>query len=262
DRGRRLRPQLRDRPEPGRDRRRQGPAWCGGRGDGRLRAPARGRHLAGKARGGGLHPRPRRADRARPDLGRAAAAAAAARRGPPLRARLPPPAPQPLEHRLDLRQPARRRPGPAASADAAVRDGRRPREREPGRARIRPRPAGEGRPRRVRGSASHRLGNPGAAFAVKGSVRSAGALLALTAIATGWGVAAPAPAEASCAEVVVWHDAAYFDYVASALPPSAGRPLPGAVAPGCNDTGGDPPPPTRVAARAIEGVSPAAALLH
>ena len=60
----------------------------------------------------------------------------------------------------------------------------------------------------------------------------------------------------------MWHDAAYFDYVASALPPSAGRPLPGAVAPGCNDTGGDPPPPTRVAARAIEGVSPAAALLH
>ena len=93
-------------------------------------------------------------------------------------------------------------------------------------------------------------------------MRRAVALLATAAAATGWSVAAPAPAAASCALVVVWHDTAYFDYVPSVLRPSPGRPLSGAVAPGCNDTGGDPPSPTRVAARAIEGLSPAAALLY
>ena len=82
------------------------------------------------------------------------------------------------------------------------------------------------------------------------------------AAAAGWSIAAPAPAAASCALVVVWHDAAYFEAVPSVLRPSPGRRLAGAVAPGCNDTGGDPPAPTRVAARAIAGVSPAAALLY
>jgi hypothetical protein len=68
-------------------------------------------------------------------------------------------------------------------------------------------------------------------------------------------------AAASGAEVVVWDDTAYFESVPSALAPSPGRLLAGALAPGCNDTGGDRPPPTPVAVRAIEGVSPAAALL-
>jgi uncharacterized protein DUF6281 len=81
-------------------------------------------------------------------------------------------------------------------------------------------------------------------------------------VATGWGVAAPAPAAASCALVVVWHDRAYFESGTTVPRPSPGRRLAGAVAPGCNDTGGDPPSPTRVAARAIDGVSPAAALLY
>jgi len=93
-------------------------------------------------------------------------------------------------------------------------------------------------------------------------MRLAVALLLAVAVAAGWSIAAPAPAAASCALVVVWHDTAYFESVASVLRQSPARRLAGAVAPGCNDTGGDPPPPTRVAARAIEGVSPAAALLY
>lgn len=87
------------------------------------------------------------------------------------------------------------------------------------------------------------------------------ALLAATALSTGWNVAAPAPAAASCAEVVVWHDTAYFRYAGSEPHPPPGVGLPGAVAPGCNDTGGDPPSPTQVDARAIAGVPPAVALI-
>ncbi len=92
-------------------------------------------------------------------------------------------------------------------------------------------------------------------------MRRALALLT-TAVAIGWSVAAPAPAAASCAEVVVWHDTAYFPYATSGRQPhpAPGVRLPGAVAPGCNDTGGDPPPPTRVDARAIAGVPPGVAL--
>ncbi len=50
----RLRPQLRDAPEPARDRRRQGSARRGARRDAQLRPAARGGRLAGQARGGGL----------------------------------------------------------------------------------------------------------------------------------------------------------------------------------------------------------------
>ena len=53
----RLRPQLRDAPEPARDRRRQGPARRGAGRDARLRPAARRGRLAGQARGGGLPPR-------------------------------------------------------------------------------------------------------------------------------------------------------------------------------------------------------------
>ncbi len=59
-RRRRLRPQLRDAPEPARDRRRQGPAGRRARRHARVRPAARRRRLAGQARGGGLPPRPGR----------------------------------------------------------------------------------------------------------------------------------------------------------------------------------------------------------
>jgi hypothetical protein len=88
------------------------------------------------------------------------------------------------------------------------------------------------------------------------------AFVLAVAVAAGGSIAAPAPAAASCALVVVWHDTAYFESVASVPGPSPGRALAGAVAPGCNDTGGDPPPPTWVGAHAIVGISPAAALLY
>ena len=53
-----LRQELRHLPEPRRHRRRQGPARRRDGGDGRVRPPAGGRHLAGQARGGGLRARP------------------------------------------------------------------------------------------------------------------------------------------------------------------------------------------------------------
>ena len=52
--GRRLRRVVRGHAEPGRDRRRQGPARCGARGDGGLRPAARGGDRAGEAGRGGL----------------------------------------------------------------------------------------------------------------------------------------------------------------------------------------------------------------
>ncbi len=58
-RRRRLRPQLRDAPEPARDRRRQGPARRRARRDADVRPAARRGRLAGQARGGGLPPGPR-----------------------------------------------------------------------------------------------------------------------------------------------------------------------------------------------------------
>ena len=63
DRGRRLRPQLRHRAQPGRDRRRQGPAGGRRRGDGRVRAAAGGGDLAGQAGRGDLRAGPLRAGR-------------------------------------------------------------------------------------------------------------------------------------------------------------------------------------------------------
>lgn len=72
-----------------------------------------------------------------------------------------------------------------------------------------------------------------------------------------------APARASCAAIIVWHDAPYFAYATSGPRPHPG-PGPrvrGAVQPGCNDTGGGPGPPTPVGARSIAGVPPQVALL-
>jgi hypothetical protein len=72
----------------------------------------------------------------------------------------------------------------------------------------------------------------------------------------------PQPAVAQCVLVVVWHDTAYFGYYRAARPlPAARAPVRGAVEPGCNDTGGDPGPPTPVGARAIAGGRPEVALM-
>jgi hypothetical protein len=72
-----------------------------------------------------------------------------------------------------------------------------------------------------------------------------------------------APARASCAAVIVWHDTAYFGYATSGPRP---HPVPGprvrgAFQPGCNDTGGGLDSPTSVGARSIAGVPPRVALL-
>jgi Family of unknown function (DUF6281) len=71
----------------------------------------------------------------------------------------------------------------------------------------------------------------------------------------------PEPAAASCALVVVWHDTAYVAYGPARPAPAAGARLRGAVEPGCNDTGGDPGPPTPIGVRAIAGVPPQVALM-
>ena len=65
--------------------------------------------------------------------------------------------------------------------------------------------------------------------------------LALAAAAGGSAVGT-APARASCAAIIVWHDAAYFGYATSGPRPHPvpGRRVRGAVEPGCNDTGGGP----------------------
>ncbi len=63
--------QLRGRPEPGGDRRRQGPAGRRAGGDGRARPAARGRGLAGQAGGGGVRAGPVRSDPPAARLGRA-----------------------------------------------------------------------------------------------------------------------------------------------------------------------------------------------
>jgi hypothetical protein len=71
----------------------------------------------------------------------------------------------------------------------------------------------------------------------------------------GSGVAAPAPAQAACAFVVVWQDRAYADFDGGPLQLSGGgRALDGAVQPGCNDTAGADERPTRVNAKSIPGV--------
>jgi hypothetical protein len=69
-------------------------------------------------------------------------------------------------------------------------------------------------------------------------------------------------AQASCINVVVWHDTAYFGF--SSLPKlsdvRAGSALSGAVVPDCADTGGPPGSPSHVGARRIAGVSPDVAI--
>jgi hypothetical protein len=89
-------------------------------------------------------------------------------------------------------------------------------------------------------------------------------MLALAAtVVTAAGGVTPAPAFAGCAELVVWHDTAYSEEWTTAHGPHAAATarLPGVVLPGCNDTGGPTPAPTRVEARRIAGVAPAVALL-
>jgi hypothetical protein len=82
------------------------------------------------------------------------------------------------------------------------------------------------------------------------------------AVVTAAGGVTPAPALASCASFTVWHDTAYSQYWSAAAGPrlQQGAALRGAVAPGCNDTGGAVPSPAPVGARAIVGVSPAVAI--
>jgi hypothetical protein len=77
------------------------------------------------------------------------------------------------------------------------------------------------------------------------------------------GAAVPDRALAGCAVAVVWHDTSYFQSFGRGQAPPAdpGRRLHGAVAPGCNDTGGATPSPTSVGARAIRGVPTAVAIL-
>jgi len=82
-------------------------------------------------------------------------------------------------------------------------------------------------------------------------------------LGSGWSVAAAAPASASCAFVVVRHDRAYFELWRRRDVPGVrpGALVAGTVEPGCNDTGGAVPAPTRVGARQIAGVSPDVAML-
>ena len=89
------------------------------------------------------------------------------------------------------------------------------------------------------------------------------ALLVLTLALVAAAVAAvrPAPARASCAAVIVWHDTAYFGYPTPGRRPPPGPRVHGVVEPGCNDTGGSVPSPTPVGAHAIAGVPPQVALL-
>lgn len=94
-------------------------------------------------------------------------------------------------------------------------------------------------------------------------MRRSVALLLAAAAATGWSVAVTAPASASCAFVVVRHHRAYFELWRRRDVPGVrpGALVPGTVEPGCNDTGGAVPAPTRVGARRIAGVSPDVAVL-
>ena len=83
------------------------------------------------------------------------------------------------------------------------------------------------------------------------------------AVAMAAGGLTPAPAFAACANLVVWHDTAYSEEWTTAHGPHAAATarLHGVVLPGCNDTGGPTPAPTRVEARRIAGVPPPVAFL-
>jgi hypothetical protein len=85
--------------------------------------------------------------------------------------------------------------------------------------------------------------------------------LALAALAASAG--RPPPARAGCVAMVVWHDRAYMAYWSrpAAPPVRAGARLRGALEPGCSDTGGPVPSPTRVGARTVAGVPAAVAIL-
>jgi hypothetical protein len=97
----------------------------------------------------------------------------------------------------------------------------------------------------------------------RGMKRALGGLALAAAVSMAAGAAAPDRALAGCAVAVVWHDTSYFQSFGRGQAPSAdpGRPLDGAVEPGCNDTGGATPLPTSVGARAIRGVPTAVAVL-
>ena len=122
----RLRPQLRDAPEPARDRRRQGTAGRGAGRDAHLRPAARGGRLAGQARGGGLPARTRPARAAAARVAGPAVAAAGARRGPPLRAARAPHAQGRGPDRIAARHAAGRRRRAPPRADRALRRRRAP----------------------------------------------------------------------------------------------------------------------------------------
>lgn len=87
--------------------------------------------------------------------------------------------------------------------------------------------------------------------------------IAVAAVAASFGaVRAPDRADASCMEIVVWHDVAYAGpWNPANLPPiDTGRHLRGAVEPDCADTGGPAAAPTPVQASSIDGVPPSVAI--
>ena len=121
--------------EPGRDRRRQGPALGGARGDAGVRPAARGGDLAREAGGGGVRPGPRRPDRARRATrpGCSSCSGSATRRTASRSASTG--SARDAGARLDLRRPAGRRPGAPPRAAAALRLGRAAARGDPGGAR-------------------------------------------------------------------------------------------------------------------------------
>ena len=114
-----------------------------------FRASRRRRHLVGQADRGGLRPRPRRSDPARPRHARAAAAPARARRGAPLRDHPPPRPARPGDDLVGARRAPGGRTGAQARAAQALRLARRGARRLARRALGRARDAGQGRSRVV-----------------------------------------------------------------------------------------------------------------
>ena len=152
-----VRRELRDRPEPRRDRRRQGAAGCGARGDaGDGRAAAGRRDRAREARGGGVRAGAVAADPARPPRPGAAAAPADPRRGAPVRDHVPPAEARHAGVRVDLRHARRDRPGATPRDPAALRLGRPLPRRVAGGARGGARAAGEDGAVGVRPAPPHR----------------------------------------------------------------------------------------------------------
>lgn len=88
------------------------------------------------------------------------------------------------------------------------------------------------------------------------------ALVALVVAGLAGGAVAPPSAHAACAYILVWHDRAYSGFGGpNQRPVEAGRPVDGALFPGCNDTGGADEHPTSAPARRVAGIPPSVVLL-